>query len=206
LITLNKAERRKIGDQNDWHWGDFDWADARIAALEALNETEEAQQIRWACFEASLSDTHLREYLKRLPVFEDLEAEQKAFEYAQKFRGHTRALAFFINWPSLEQASKFVIERATDFDGNRYDVLTPSADALAGKYPLAATLTLRSKIDFTLIKARSRQYRHAARHLAECESLAARIANFGRFESHTDYLSRLRKQHDRKSSFWSMVR
>ena len=71
--------------------------------------------------------------------------------------------------------------------------------------PLAATLALRAMIAFTLTKARSSRYRHAARHFMECESLAAAIKVFGAFETHTAYAARLKGQHARKSGFWSLI-
>jgi hypothetical protein len=83
--------------------------------------------------------------------------------------------------------------------------LSPAADALAAKHPLTATLVLRAMIDFTLTKARSSRYRHAARHFMECASLAAAIGDFGAFESHRAYAARLKAQHGRKSGFWSLI-
>ena len=55
-----------------------------------------------------------------------------------------------------------------------------------------------------LKEARAKRYRHAARHLLECESLAAGIASFGKFNSHTEYVAGLRKAHARKTGFWSL--
>lgn len=62
---------------NNWDWPDFEWEDARIDVLEALGRAEDAQTARWRCFERSLSATHLRAHLKRLPDFDDVEAEKK---------------------------------------------------------------------------------------------------------------------------------
>ena len=45
----------------------------------------EAQADRWSCFERSLSILHLRAYLKRLPDFDDVEAEGRALDYAQGY-------------------------------------------------------------------------------------------------------------------------
>ena len=63
----------------------------------------------------------------------------------------------------------------------------------------------RAMIDFSLKNARTKRYRHAARHLLQCESLAREIADYGRFEAHDTYLTRLRSEHDRKTSFWSLL-
>jgi hypothetical protein len=71
--------------------------------------------------------------------------------------------------------------------------------------PLAATLALRSMIDFALSNSRSSRYRHAARHLLDCSSMSSAIEDFGRFEPHDAYEARLRREHGRKSSFWSLI-
>ena len=97
------------------------------------------------------------------------------------------------------------MERATELDGDHYEILTPAADALAGKHPLAATLVLRAMTDFSLAQSRSSRYRHAARHFMECGSLASSIRDFGTFETHEAYVARLRAQHGKKSSFWSLI-
>jgi hypothetical protein len=62
-----------------------------------------------------------------------------------------QALAFLISWPALEKAAQLVLRCAKELNGNHYEVLSPAADALAGKHPLAATLLLRSMIDFALV-------------------------------------------------------
>jgi len=96
-------------------------------------------------------------------------------------------------------------ERATELDGDHYEILTSAAEALAGKYPLAATMLLRSMIDFSLKNGRSSRYRHAARHLLDCAGLASGITDYGTFEPHDIYETRLRREHARKSSFWNLL-
>ena len=63
----------------------------------------------------------------------------------------------------------------------------------------------RRLIDFTLQKARSTRYRHAVRHVREIESQQSDIADYGRHESHTDYMARLKREHARKPAFWSLL-
>ena len=116
-----------------------------------------------------------------------------------------QGLAFLVSWPDLNRAANFVLQRWDELDGHHYEILTPAADALAGKHPLAATLVLRAMIDFSLRNSRSSRYRHAARHLLDCSSLSSAIEDFGRFESHDDYEARLRRDHGRKNSFWSLI-
>jgi hypothetical protein len=60
-------------------------------------------------------------------------------------------------------------------------------------------------IDFALERNRTKRYQHAARHIEECENLADRIEDFGRFEAHEAYLRRLKAEHGRQSSGWTFV-
>lgn len=184
----------------------YEWEVVRIDVLKALGRIDEAQAFGWTCFERTLNANHLRSILGALPDFEDVEAEDKAFQHALVFEGFNRALHFLITWPAVEHASKLTIGRAEEIDGNYYELLGPAADILESRYPLAATLLRRGLIDFALNKARAKRYRHAARHLLECQSLATQIDDFLSFESHEVYLARLKREHGKKSSFWAEVK
>jgi hypothetical protein len=197
--TIEAAEHRRGG------WPDFEWEDTRIDVLEALGRADVAQAARWSCFERSLSARHLREHLKRLPGFDDFEAEQRALDHAEKYNTLLHAISFLISWPSLDRAARMLIARAKELDGDHYELLTPAADALAAKYPLAATLLLRAMIDFSLTKSRASRYGHAARHLRDRAGLAAAIQDYVSFETHDTYVSRLRQEHSKKAAFWAMV-
>jgi hypothetical protein len=197
--TLEATEHRPGG------WPDYEWEDARIDVLEALRRGDEAQAARWSCFERALSARHLRDYLKRLPDFDDFDAEQRALAYAERHDSLIQAVFFFVSWPSLEKAAKIVIQRAKDLDGNQYEILTPATEALGSKYPLAATLMLRAMIDFSLTQSRSSRYGHAARHLRTCSGLAPAISDYGAFETHDAYINRLHREHGRKTAFWNIA-
>ncbi len=182
-----------------------EWQDARLEALEALGRPKDAQTFRWACFERDLSSDHLRDYLKRLPDFEDVEAEERAMAHVATFPTFFAALMFFIDWPALDRAATLLIVRQDEIDGNLYRYLLPAAEALSERHPLAATLALRAMVDFTLTNARSTRYGHAADHLSTCARLASEIRDFGKFERHAAYIARLKEQHGKKASFWSLA-
>ncbi|MDN2584373.1 DUF6880 family protein [Aquibium sp. ELW1220] len=182
-----------------------EWQDARLEVLEALGRGEEAQIFRWACFERELSVEHLRAFLKRLPDFDDIEAEERAMDHAMTYQSLLAALQFFLAWPALRRAADLLIQRHGELDGDRYEYLSPAAEALSERHPLAATLALRAMIDFTLTNARSKRYGYAAQHLGTCSYLARSIEDFGTFETHDAYLARLKAQHGRKFGFWSMI-
>jgi hypothetical protein len=199
LQALDAAERVPR------HWPRFDWEDARIEVLEALGRREDAQATRWSCFERVLSARHLRAWLDRMPDFEDDEAERRALDHAARHKSLLEALSFLVSWKAFDQAARLVIERRTELDGDRYEILTPAAQALADSHPLAATLLLRAMVEFALTKARAGRYGHAARHLAECARLAASIPTFEPVETHEAWIARLKSRHGRTWGFWSLV-
>ncbi len=185
-------------------WPDFEWEDARIDVLEALGRHDEAQDLRWSCFERSLSARHLRDHLQRLSPVKQLDVEERAMAVAQEYASALQSLQFLVSWPALQEAATLVTRRAVELDGNHYHLLGPAAEALMARYPLAASLALRAMINDSLEHGRSTRYRHAARHLATCAALAAGVVDWYSFESHEAYLARLQDRHKRKISFWSL--
>lgn len=209
LLVSNRSEEAlkaiEAAEHRDKDWVSFEWEDARIKVLEVLGRVDDAQNARWSCFEKSLSIEHLRGYLRKLSDFEDEEAQKRAFDYVQSGEECHSALAFFISWPALDRAARLVFERSRELDGNIYELLTVAAEKLAGKYPLAAILLLRTMIDYSLKNAKTTRYRHAARHLMDCSSLSVSISDFKKFESHKVFLDRLKKEHGKKLGFWSLL-
>jgi hypothetical protein len=209
LLAAGRAEEAWTAinaiDEDRPGWIPLEWEQTRIDVLEALGRSEDAQAFRWTCFERSLNASHLREFLKRIPDFDDIGAEERALAHALGYRDSHRALAFLVSWPALDKAAQLVMTRSHELDGNRYEVLTPAADALHAQHPLAATVLRRAMIDFALDNARAKRYRHAARHLLECEGLATAIGDFAEFDTHEEYLARLRERHGRKTAFWAMM-
>jgi hypothetical protein len=98
------------------------------------------------------------------------------------------------------------VVRHEKIDGDRYEYLVPAAEALSERHPLAATLVLRTMIDFTLTRSRAKRYRYAAEQLAACTRLAGGIADCGAFETHDAYFARLKQEHGRKLGFWSLTK
>jgi len=195
-LTGAEAEFR-----NGRHWPD--WQRVRIEALDALGRSDDAQSERWAIFERTLNADYLRAYIKRLPDFDDEEAENQALAHVGQFPIFSQALAFLIDWPAPDLAAKLILARHGELDGNHYSLLTPAADALEQRHPLAATLMLRAMIDFSLTNARYKRYGHAARHLQTCAHLAKRIEDFGDHQGHDAYAAHLRQVHGRKTGFWN---
>jgi hypothetical protein len=198
--ALSYLDRAQPSEQNR-HFGQLKWTDTRIAALEALKRTDEAQALRLAFFQVHLSLPHLREYLRRLPDFEDFEAEQRALDHVGEHANVHAALSFLVEWPAHERAAQLVLSRNREIDGDRYELLDPAASLIEGKYQLAAVLLRRALIEVTLRKGRAIRYKHAARHVREIDSLNSQIRDYGNFETHDQFIERLRKTHPRKTGF-----
>jgi hypothetical protein len=181
------------------------WDDARIAVLEALGRGEEAQQHRWQCFCRTLLIPHLREYLRRLDDFEDVEAEERALQVAEAHPQPLLALHFLVQWPALPRAARYVIEHAQAWRGEAFEIHAPAAERLSADHPVAATLLLRSMVVFALSMGRAKRYRYAAEHLRTCELLAARIDDWQGVEGHESFVGRLREAFGAKWSFWKLL-
>ena len=182
------------------HWPD--WQRVRIEVPDALGRSSDAQEDRWQAFERGLDAGYLRAHLKRLPDFDDIEAEERALGFVSRHSSFHQALAFLIDWPALERAAGLIMARTDELDGDHYWLLTPAADALEQRHPLAATLVLRAMIDLSLDAAKYKRYGHAARHLQTCEHLARRIGDFAGHPNHANYVADLRRPHARKIGFW----
>ena len=111
---------------------------------------------------------HLRDYLKRLPDFEDVAAEERALDLVAKRHDREEALWFLLHWPEPHRAARLVLEAARPLNGDLYLLLSPLAELLEKPHLLAATVCLRAMIDFSLEVSRVKRYRHAADHLATC--------------------------------------
>ncbi|MFM7085628.1 MAG: DUF6880 family protein [Cyanobium sp.] len=199
LAVLDRAARAsQIMEAEAWHA-------TRIAVLEALGRSEEAQQHRWLVFTRTLSIPLLRDYLQRLDDFADVEAEERAFAVVETHPSSLLALQFLILWPALPRAARHVFNHWQDWDGDAYEIHEPAAERLSADHPLAATLLLRSLVVFTLSMGRSKRYRYAAEQLRQCEQLEARIDDWQGFESHASFAGRLREVFAQKWSFWKLL-
>ncbi|UUM21348.1 DUF6880 family protein [Mycoavidus sp. SF9855] len=191
---------------NRYHASSHEWDKVYLETLDATNRTEEAQTIRLEKFDQHLNSEALRAYLKRLPAFDQAAVEEKALAYALQFPNAVVALNFFSSWPSLSYAAQLTLTRTSEIDGDACYSLDETAQQLAGSYPLAATLLRRAMIEAILRSAKSKRYRHAVRHLAECQSLDNLISCYEPYVSHQTFVATLRTAHSRKSGFWAHMK
>ena len=184
---------------------DLTITDLRIAALEALHRESEAQALRWSAFETTLSQSHLRAYLKRVPDFEDFPIEQRALALAAVFPSAMTALMFQIEWPDLASADRLVRKRIAELDGREYVRLGKAAETLMDKWPASATLLYRTLVRSVLERGYSKAYGYAARDLASASSLGSRLPADSGITSHAEFYAELKTRHGRKYAFWQLV-
>lgn len=199
-IDWLKRSRRPFDDDDSAH------IDLTIEALEALGKKDEAQDARARYFEKTLNVESLRACPKRLPDFEDFEAERKAFEIAARHRSVNTALEFFVAWPHFQRADAIVQEREKELDGSAYYRLRPAAEALEEKYPAGATRLYRRMVESVLHRGSSKQYPYAARDLQSCIRLAPHVVDDASLEKHATFVARLQQSHGRKQGFWGLMK
>jgi hypothetical protein len=173
--------------------------------VDALGRREEAQALRWKAFRRWLTPQHLRLYLRDLPDFDDVEAEDQAVAHALAHPDRNLALSFLVSWPNLEAANRLVLAHLGEMDGRDYGRLRPAAEALAERHPAAATLLHRFLAEDVLRRASSRQYGYAVCDVRACASLAFLLSEGSGFENHGAFLARLRREHGRKAGFWALL-
>jgi hypothetical protein len=177
------------------------WIDARIAALDQLERGEEAQHLRRTFALLRLSSQHLRDYLKRLPAFEDGEAQERALDLVLQHPYFGPALEFLHHWPDRRRTARLILARPDELVRADEKVLGVVAEALEAEQPLAATLCLRALIESIVEQARSNRYRHAVRHLASCRRLAGAIEAWGAIPDHNTYVMDLLHAYGHRMGF-----
>jgi hypothetical protein len=181
------------------------WIDARIEAVEQLERGAEAQQLRWKFALLRLSSQHLRDYLKRMPAFEDGEAQERALDLVLQHPYLGPALEFLHQWPDRRRCARLILARPAELERADEKVLGVVAEALEAEQPLAATLCLRALIETIVEQARSNRYRHAVRHLASCRRLAGAIEAWGAIPDHNTYISELLYAYGHRAGFMNQL-
>lgn len=136
-VLVAAAPRGRVGSGVD-----FEWESAWLEVLERSGRQQEAQDVRWESFQRTLSVERAKDFIGRLPDFDDVEAEARAFLTASTHPDFKAGLAFLMEWPALPEASRMIEARSSEAD-----VDPQSAELWAGKlrrrYPNAAQHLLR---------------------------------------------------------------
>ena len=176
------------------------WSAAEVAVLEAEGRRPEADEARWARFERTLSVDDLRAILAGLPDFEDVVATDRAFALASAHPDAMRGLAFLMAWPAPREAAALVVARAGEIRGGHDDVPL-WAGRLAGRYPLAAVVLLRSRAR-ALVTLGAGLTDEVEALVAEAEAIAATAGETGAMTDHAAFVADLKARAAAKRRRW----
>lgn len=175
------------------------------AILDGLKDRGASQAIRWKVFEQSLDAGMLREYIAKAGDFEEFEALDKAFAFVEHAREPHAALRFYLAWPRLDLAARYVVARWGVWEGEFYEFLLPAAEAFETDYPAAATALYRALLDRIVGRGLSEAYGEGADYLARLSALAKRPGGNDGLMAHADYVAELRRQNIRRHGFWDRI-
>jgi hypothetical protein len=120
----------------------FAWETVWIDYLVQSGQNEAAQTARWSSFMRTLAPERLRAFTRELADFDDVEAEQRAFQHVAAHPNLGRAVQFLMDWPALPVAAALIVSRG----GESGTSLEPHAEAwaerLRARQPKAASLLL----------------------------------------------------------------
>ena len=179
------------------------WIPAR-RGVDALGNKDVAQELRLDAFHRWLSPAHVALFAGwRIRGYRL--AEERAMAHALAHPDTAPGTDLPRRLANLDAANRLVRAHPEDGDGRDYGRLRPAAEALAGKFPAAATLLHRALAEDVLRRAPRVQYAYAARDVRACAALASLLPDEEGLESHATFLARLKRQHPRKIGFWSVL-
>lgn len=176
------------------------WEDAEIVVLEAEGDAEAAQAARWAAFERTLSEAHLRAFVSRLADFDDVEALDRAHALAAAWADAGRGLAFLMAWPALREAAAMSLARADALRLSAEDTAL-TASRLEGRYPNAALALVRARARALarVGQGRGEEVRALA---AEAAALAERPGALDQNPTHAAFIDELEALSVRHRTAW----
>ncbi|MBS0334004.1 MAG: hypothetical protein JSS35_14650, partial [Proteobacteria bacterium] len=148
---------------------DFDWETQWIEYLDQSGRAADAQAMRWASFERTLSPERARAFTRRLGDFEDVEAEARAFALAAEHPDAEIGLRFLMDWPSLPAAGRMIAARVDELRLPA-DVAEAWAAKLRARQPAAAEMLLRKSAAAAF---RRGEFKTAERLTQEADSFEA---------------------------------
>ncbi|WP_435170167.1 DUF6880 family protein [Falsirhodobacter sp. 1013] len=178
---------------------------AYVACLESLNRKGDLKDFLWNAFGRRPDADILRRYLRLLPDFDDIEAEDKARTLARTHADLNAAVQFFLDSRDPATAAFLVQARHDKLDADDPDLLIRAANALEGGHPLASVLLRRAVIVAALRRGKTGDDRRAADQLLACAAADAFIADYANVPDHLSFMVRLRRAHGRRRHFWAKV-
>lgn len=168
-------------------------------------DNEKLAELLYQRFHAHYSIESLQELLD--VIGNDKRDEVLSKEIALIFENkelRTSDAEFLISLKMIDDAEKYLLERAGLLDGDFYSSLLPLADVMEseGRH-VVASLIYRSLLFSILKRGYTKAYPHGIRYLKKLDVLAASVKQWGDFDTHEAFKIQIRQDHGRKRSFWS---
>jgi hypothetical protein len=122
---------------------DFAWETVWIDYLVRSGQNEAAQAARWSSFMRTLAPERLRAFTRELADFDDVDAEQRAFQHAAAYPDFGRALKFLMDWPALPEAAALIVSRGPEAGTSLEPHAEAWAERLRARQPKAAGFLLQ---------------------------------------------------------------
>lgn len=187
------------------HYKDDERDSLLMDVCDALGDKNRLKETAWRIFRRHRSEETLSQLLSVLGEDQRKQIiDREADLILLSGRLSYSDAAFLIDMNQIEQAEKYLMNRADQLNGIHYTVLLPLAEALteAGRLVVASAI-YRALLESILARAISKYYTHGIRYLKKLDALSLRISDWGDVVTHEDYKAELKSIHARKTSFWS---
>lgn len=177
-----------------------------IEAYMLEGDVQQAKTVIWNNFKNSLAVEKYFEYLKLADESEKEDAAKEALQLAKDSSRLDSAFKFLQDLQEFDAIEQLYFAREEEVDGSDYSVYRKLSTELnkQGK-SLIATLLRRKLVEDVLAAARSKSYKYAASDLKLASDFAQNITDWKGYPTQADFLDKLRSQHPRKMSFWSLI-
>ncbi len=116
-------------------------------------------------------------------------------------------LAFLVETEHYLDAEEYLIKLRSQVGGLGFFELLPVARKLEDNNRfVGATIVYRALIDYTLQRARTKEYGKAVDHFRRLDLLSKKVRNWREICDHKEYRTLLKEDHGRKSSFWRKLK
>ncbi len=176
-----------------------------LTAYKKLGNNEKAAETAWRIFRRQRGAASLDALL--IVVGEEKRQwiiDQQVQEVHSAARLDYASARFLIDMDKTDEAEIYILDRASQLNGDLYQLLLPLAKSMeqAGRL-LGATALYRALLESILARALSKYYHHGTRYLKKLDDLAPEVSDWRNLAPHDFYKAGLLKAHARKKSFWA---
>ncbi len=175
-----------------------------LAIHTKLGNRSEQSMVAWRMFREHRCQDSLNALLQVIGKDQrNLVVGKQAQEILAEKRLSYSDAEFLIDCGLLDEADKYIWDRASQLRGGFYSHILPLAKAMEkDRRFLTATILYRALLDAILARAYAKAYHHGVDYLRKLDAMAKEINLWKNVVPHAGYIQELRISHGRKSSFW----